>query len=146
MCMHTVRKFLFNFSICFLSVNLSLAQYRLVFNGDPVSVKYKKEFGDSVLLKKEIARVINEFQKDGFIAASADFLVKDSNIYSVYLHKGNRYRWARIAGGNIDERVLNETGNSEKNGVAARSVHPNWHKCLDRFCSGMRITATPLLK
>lgn len=114
MCMHTVRKFLFNFSICFLSVNLSLAQYRLVFNGDPVSVKYKKEFGDSVLLKREIARVINEFQKDGFIAASADFLVKDSNIYSVYLHKGNRYRWARIAGGNIDERVLNETGNSEK--------------------------------
>ncbi|HRC91906.1 MAG TPA: hypothetical protein PLQ16_07095, partial [Bacteroidia bacterium] len=95
-------------------MQLSFAQYRLELKGDVVSIKYKKEFADSVLLKKEITKIINEAQKEGFIAASADSLAKDGNIYSVYLHKGNRYKWARITGGNIDERVLNETGNSEK--------------------------------
>ena len=146
MLMHTVRRLLFFFSFCFFSVQLSLAQYRLELKGDAVSIKYKKEFADSVLLKKEIAKIINEVQKDGFIAASADSIAKDSNSYNVYLHKGNRYKWARITGGNIDERILNETGNSEKNGVAARSVHHVWHKCLSRFCIGTRTTVTPLPK
>jgi len=114
MLMHLLRHLLLFFSICFFYVQLSFAQYRLELKGDVVSIKYKKEFADSVLLKKEITKIINEAQKEGFIAASADSLAKDGNIYSVYLHKGNRYKWARITGGNIDERVLNETGNSEK--------------------------------
>lgn len=85
---------------------------------------------DTVFLKKIFpfeSKYSNEFERDkqlhdnlfklysnGYLTASFDSLVSDSNSMTAYLSAGKIYKWLYLKNGNIDEGALSSAGFREK--------------------------------
>ncbi len=96
----------------------ALSQYELKISGDHLpAVKYKSNLTDSVLVIKEINKLLNQYQSDGYLAASVDSVSFNQHKVNATIVIGERYKWAALSRGNVDERIWNETGRSEKRWV-----------------------------
>ncbi len=97
------------------------AEYRLkiqfISSDDKVKenlVKYKQVFTDSLSRMNELKRVKNDIVAAGYLATSIDSLNNIDSTLTAFVNTGKIYKWAKLSKGNVDERVLNETGRSEK--------------------------------
>lgn len=104
-----------------------LAQYELTVAGDRLpSVKYKTILADSGLVVKEINKILFQLRSDGYLAVSADSVIFNQHKVRAYIVTGERFKWASLSRGNVDERVWNETGRSEKRWVNTRITPENY--------------------
>jgi outer membrane protein assembly factor BamA len=77
-------------------------------------ITYKKEFSDSLSLRKERDRFLLRLYDLGYLAASMDSTVKDSLTHTSFLSIGKPYKWIRLSPGNVDEGILSETNFRER--------------------------------
>jgi outer membrane protein assembly factor BamA len=70
----------------------------------------KKNFTDSFSVKKELQQAILKLNNSGYLAASFDEIKFDSSSYTAKLFLGNRYQWASLSKGNVDEGFISGTG------------------------------------
>ena len=114
--------------ICLFSFFNSSAQYKLNINfcdsisAEPLKLlSYKKDFRDSLSRTKELQKIIDIYRGEGFLAAGFDSLRtrpesfgQDSTTLNTCLHTGEKYKWLKLATGNVDEGILRSAGFSEK--------------------------------
>ena len=77
-------------------------------------IKYKKEFTNNDLRKKELNNILLYFYESGYLTASYDSLCSDSNHLTAFLNSGEKYRLYELRTGNIDKNLLNEVGYKNK--------------------------------
>lgn len=66
-------------------------------------------------ISQKAQRALSELNALGYLTASMDSIVKkDSLTYHSYYSAGNKYRWAGISPGNVDEGILSEIKFREK--------------------------------
>jgi len=75
---------------------------------------YQKKFDIASLRTNELQNLLLKLYSDAYLAASFDSLVQDSLMLKAYVTCGERYEWARLTKGNVDEGVLSQVGYSEK--------------------------------
>ncbi len=73
-----------------------------------------KKYNDTITLKKDLATIITKIQSQGYLASSIDSIEDTVAFYRVYFFLGEKYNWAKIKNGNIDESFLSGTGIKEK--------------------------------
>ena len=71
-------------------------------------------FRDTFLLQREMQKAILKLQSNGYLAASIDSLRRDSLSFTALLFLGEKYRWAKLEKGNVDEALLSGTGFRQK--------------------------------
>jgi hypothetical protein len=67
-------------------------------------------FKDSIAAKKEIQKIISNFQSNGYLSASFDSVRFDSTGCQAYLFLGEKFQWASLRKGNVDDIYLTGTG------------------------------------
>ncbi|NVO01898.1 MAG: hypothetical protein HXX09_04280 [Bacteroidetes bacterium] len=77
--------------------------------------QYKKVFNDSIQRSKEIGSVISFFYKNGYLAASIDSIENRKDTVIVFLNYGEKYVWAELSKGNVENGILNEINLKNKN-------------------------------
>ena len=70
----------------------------------------RKEFNSEKERKASLSKLLFKLRQDGFLTASIDSLITDSNSISAHIYLGNKYKWAKLGMGNVDEEVLNNIG------------------------------------
>lgn len=73
-----------------------------------------KFFFDSIASKRSFNEVINVLQKDGYLLAGVDTVVMDTNTVIVDLTIGEKYRWASLKSGNVEEGILSGIGYKDR--------------------------------
>ncbi len=81
---------------------------------DFVMPDYQKKFDVPALQSRELQKVLFALYADAYLSASFDSLVQDSTLLKAYLTHGEKYEWATLTKGNVDEGVLSQVGYSEK--------------------------------
>ena len=69
-----------------------------------------KKYADTTTLQKDLSQFVNKVQALGYLSASIDSLIPLDSIFKVYFFMGEKYQWAQIKNGNIDETFLSGTG------------------------------------
>lgn len=77
-------------------------------------LSYKKSFSTKELRNKELQLVLFIAFDNGYLTAQYDSLKEDSTSLTAYLNFGEKYKWAHLKGGNVDEGVLSQIGFREK--------------------------------
>jgi outer membrane translocation and assembly module TamA len=80
------------------------------FNKIKKQLSSQKSFPDSFSVKKEMQQIILRLNNSGYLTASFDEVSHDSVSYSAKLFLGNRYQWASLSKGNVDEGFISGTG------------------------------------
>ncbi len=110
----------FSLFLLLVSIDVAKAQYELKIVAAPIdaekmqAIKFKSFFTDSVARQQEVRKIIGQLYAKGFLATSVDSMEQQDKKLTVYVTINNKYKWVRLQRGNVDERVLNETGKSEK--------------------------------
>lgn len=105
----------------------ALAQYELTVAGNKLPpLKYKTILADSGQVVKEINKLLFQLRSDGYLAVSADSVIFNQHKVRAFIVTGERFEWASLSRGNVDERVWNETGRSEKRWVNTRITPENY--------------------
>lgn len=69
---------------------------------------------DSITASKDLKLRVSKLHGAGYLAASTDSMVRDSLNTHAYIRIGNRYQWAFLSKGNVDEGWLSKTGFRER--------------------------------
>jgi len=72
-------------------------------------IAYNKEITQSEI-KNEILTVLNQLQQKGYLTASLDSIIIDSNYFNTYIKIGKTYQWTSLTNKNIDEEILSKLG------------------------------------
>ena len=72
------------------------------------------EFPTQNQAKKAVTAIIPKLISDGYISASLDYWKCDSINCVASFYIGNRYKWAKLSKGNIDEYALSQVGFRDK--------------------------------
>lgn len=78
------------------------------------SLSYKKSFNTPEARDKELQHVLFIAFDNAYLAAQYDSLKEDTTSLTAYLNFGERYKWAYLKAGNVDEGVLSQVGFREK--------------------------------
>ncbi len=89
----------------------------------------KSSYPDAASRKKALDQFIYSLYPAGFLAASCDQLVQDSNNLNAFVYLGGVYKWGRLSKGNVDERILSAAGFRERI-YAGRAFSPSALKKL----------------
>jgi outer membrane protein assembly factor BamA len=90
-----------------------------IVNTDVKSAEFRKFYpqkkqADSVSAIRELNQMLAKLFDNGYLAASIDSLSGTKDSIYVLLEPGNRYKWAKLINGNVDEGILSEAGFREK--------------------------------
>jgi hypothetical protein len=96
-----------NFS---LNIQLIDTLHRDDFNKIKKQLTTQKNFSDSFALKKELQQIILRLNNSGYLTSSFDEIKQDSLSFTAKLFLGNRYQWASLSKGNVDEGFISGTG------------------------------------
>lgn len=77
-------------------------------------ITYQKRFKTAPQIQKELAKVILQLQKTGYLAASIDSVAQRKTSYTAYLYAGVIYEWAKLANGNVEPAFLAQIGFRER--------------------------------
>jgi outer membrane protein assembly factor BamA len=77
-------------------------------------LKLKNSYSSRKNIEKELDVVVSQMQNEGYLLASLDTLDCDSMHCRALLHSGEKYKWAHLKRGNVDENILAYTGFNEK--------------------------------
>ncbi len=77
-------------------------------------IDYGKNFYTKEARNKELQQVLFTVFDNAYLAAQYDSLKEDSTRLTAYLNLGDRYKWANLKHGNVDEGVLSQIGFREK--------------------------------
>jgi outer membrane protein assembly factor BamA len=66
------------------------------------------------LLKDELNSIISMLHQKGYLTATLDSLIADSNYYSAHIKLGKTYKWTQLSNKNIDEEILSKLGYRDK--------------------------------
>jgi len=77
---------------------------------------YQTEFAERAQLLDELQFVLQQLYQNAYLEASVDSLFVDieESKYQAFLHIGERYQWAVLENGNVEERYLSKAGFREK--------------------------------
>ncbi len=111
--------FIFFFSFnTFSQQNLSVLSFDSTKQKETAAVlkqiKITYSFNDAASRKKELNKILIALYGNGYLAASFDSLVTDSNLLTAYLNLGDVYKWIHLGKGNVDEGLLSEIGFRDK--------------------------------
>jgi len=67
-------------------------------------------FKDSIGARKELQKIISNLQSNGYLSSSFDSVHYDSTGCIAYLYLGDKYHWASLRKGNVDDIYLTGTG------------------------------------
>jgi len=83
---------------------------------NPISkeISYKKELPNAMLVNRELQAYLLKYYGNGYLAASFDSTVRDSNSTTAYFSVGAIYKWANLSRGNANEGVLSKIGFRDK--------------------------------
>jgi outer membrane protein assembly factor BamA len=93
-----------------LNIQLVDTLHKDDFNKIKKQLTSEKLFRDSFVLKKELQQIILKLNNSGYLTASFDEIGFDSTSFTAKLFLGNRYQWASLAKGNVDEGFISGTG------------------------------------
>jgi outer membrane protein assembly factor BamA len=71
-------------------------------------------FKDTLSLKRELQKMILKLQSSGYLASSVDSMHIDSSDYTAFFFLGEKYKWAQLEKGNVDDAFLSGTGYRQK--------------------------------
>ena len=77
-------------------------------------IPYKKIFYNKSEREKELQNILFTCYDNSFLTATFDSIIVDSSSLIAYLNFGEKYKWAYLKNGNVDEGVLSEIGFREK--------------------------------
>jgi outer membrane protein assembly factor BamA len=77
-------------------------------------IDYRKYFNTKDARQKELQQILFIVFDNAYLAAQYDSLAEDSTLLTAYLNLGDRYKWANLKHGNVDEGVLSQIGFREK--------------------------------
>jgi outer membrane translocation and assembly module TamA len=73
-----------------------------------------KSFKDTIQLNEFLQTTLIKLNDEGFLSAGIDSVIKDSINYHAFLFAGDKYTWAYLTQGNVDEEYLEGTGFRKK--------------------------------
>lgn len=71
---------------------------------------YKTEFKDSLKSEREWKSLFNSIREHGYLAASIDSIVKDSDACHIYMYIGQPFDKLILSNGNVDQGLLSAAG------------------------------------
>lgn len=71
---------------------------------------YEKKFATAAQRNKQIQQLLFALYDQSYLAATVDSSVQDSTLLTVYFGIGNKYEWAYLHKGNVDQEPLNMSG------------------------------------
>ncbi len=74
----------------------------------------KKDLNDSLSCRRELQQQLLRLNSNGYLAASFDSIAIDTTSCKAFLFLGERYEWASLDAGNVDEGFLSKTGYRSK--------------------------------
>lgn len=77
-------------------------------------ISYKTDFADSLSRSKEVNLFFLKLYENGFLAATLDSNMYAEKAAEVFISVGEKYKWAVIKKGNVDETLINSVSFSEK--------------------------------
>ncbi len=80
----------------------------------PKQVKYKSVLKDSISVRKELSQLMLALQQITYITASLDSIEYDNKQVFAYIFLGEKYKWASLTRGNVDDELLGKVGFREK--------------------------------
>ncbi len=87
-------------------------------NSEIISIKKNTEekniFKDSLQIRQKLETLIYQLRAGGYLAAGIDSVVKDSLNYNAYIFSGEKYEWATIRQGNVQDDYLTGSGYRKK--------------------------------
>lgn len=125
--LHLIRflkafKFWISVSLLFAITNAS-AQDTLILSINSIdktqtylneNIKVDSVFTQMPLLQVALNDLITKLQNEAYLTASVDSIVKVENRIEAYVFIGEKYRWAKLTNGNIDDLFLSKIGFREK--------------------------------
>jgi len=78
------------------------------------NISYTEQFEDPIAIKRELQKILFDLHGLGYLAASFDSIVNDSNLTIAFLTIGGQYSWLALKGGNVERTFLNQIGHKEK--------------------------------
>jgi outer membrane protein assembly factor BamA len=106
--------FVFGFCSAQVTYTLKLVSADPLWEGMDKQLNYKKKFYSEAEREKEIKNILPQLFKSGYLASRIDSLSKDSLSLMAHVTLGEKYKWARISAGNVDEEILSATGFRDK--------------------------------
>ncbi|MDZ4844820.1 MAG: BamA/TamA family outer membrane protein [Chitinophagales bacterium] len=76
--------------------------------------KLKEDYSGDAELQRALQSLVLKLQSNGYIEASVDSQQTTGDASHVYLHVGNKYEWAALDKGNIEDELLQQIGFKEK--------------------------------
>lgn len=107
---------------------------------------FEGEFEDSLQLSKKLAAYRFTLIEAGYLAASLDSIIYETDTVTAVLHVGERYDWARLKPGNVPEEVLSRTGFREEVYRNAPVSPSKLSKLLSSIMDIMHNTGYPFAK
>ena len=77
-------------------------------------IKTKNSYSSKAEIEKELKFIISDLRNEGYLLAVIDTLICDSFNCKVKLLVGEKYQWAHLKKGNVDDEILSSTGFHEK--------------------------------
>ncbi|HXP51805.1 MAG TPA: BamA/TamA family outer membrane protein [Bacteroidia bacterium] len=126
---------------CALKVQAQKKLSLTILNKDSLTDKdfklpdYQRKFDQPIQRTKELQRFLFALYDDAYLAASIDSIAKDSVSQKVFLSHGNRYEWASLTKGNVDEGILSQVGYSERFFQHTPFYYKDAFKMMDKILS-----------
>jgi len=78
------------------------------------NIDYKNTFKNKLERHQELRDYLSQSYDNGYLAATFDSLIEDSNLLIAYINPGGIYKWALLKQGNVDEGILSKVGYRDK--------------------------------
>ena len=63
---------------------------------------------DSLIIRKRLSEVLDNFREEGYLAASIDSFNFDNNQITAFCHRGIKFKWTKVSFDSVDLRILNK--------------------------------------
>lgn len=73
-----------------------------------------ENFPDSLSALNELNKAVLQLHGQGFLEASFDEIVIKDSVFIAALHIGEKYKWAKLSNGNVENALLSQIGFREK--------------------------------
>lgn len=77
-------------------------------------IKFEYSFKDTSELQNQLFDILKQLHARAYLTASVDTFFRDSSAYTAYLFVGERYEWASLANGNVNQAFLSAIGFRER--------------------------------
>jgi outer membrane protein assembly factor BamA len=105
------------FTFCFLSTNGQTFNLKVITASEKSVISklnYQKKFNSIANAKNETNNIVLTLQNKGYLLASVDSTINDSNLVTAYISENQQYKLAYLKLGNLNPTLASKLGISEK--------------------------------